>query len=108
MRALLASASASGTMPLRLTGVAQHDVRLAQVHLDTIHRVAVAVRLFESEDGAEPFASLSHVLIANVRQQSVDGNGAILHAQIIEERTQQNRSKVIEREEESRSCLTGD
>ena len=59
-------------------GLIDHDDGAAGVELSSADRVSVAVVLGESEGGVKPGNGCGEVMIDDVREHRVDGNGAVL------------------------------
>jgi hypothetical protein len=57
----------------------EHDPSPSEMHLSAIRRIAISVMLGEVEYLSEPCYSGPDVLICDVRQDGVYGNGSILH-----------------------------
>ena len=62
-----------------VTRAIQHDVGIAQIHLDAANRVAVAIVLRESEDACEPGTGLGQVAVHKMRKHGSGGHRAVIH-----------------------------
>lgn len=56
-----------------------HDDCVAQAHLRSAHRIAVAVVFGEAENSCEPLAGLRHIAIDNMGQHCIAGHRTVLH-----------------------------
>src|ERR1700722_5138696 len=63
----------------RVTRASQHDVRVAQVHLDPAYRVAVPIVLRKSEYAREPVTGLRHVAVYQMRKDGRGWHRTVIH-----------------------------
>ncbi len=57
-----------GAFGAALVRTGQHDIRVAQVHLDTAYRLTIAVVFGKSEHSREPVTGISHVAVHKMRK----------------------------------------
>ena len=62
---------------------AEHDPRVAKMHLRALNRIAIAIVLDESEYAGQPFDGRCNILINEVREDNIGRYGAILHNVIL-------------------------
>src|ERR1700693_4790021 len=68
------------TLAASVTRASQHDVRVAQVHLDPAYRVAIPIVLRKSEYAREPFTGLWHVTVYKMRKHCRGWHRTVIHS----------------------------
>src|SRR5258708_37863063 len=62
-----------------LSRTAQHDIRVAEVHLDTTYRLTMAVVLGKSKYLREPLTGFRHVAVYKMRKHDRTRHRAVIH-----------------------------
>src|ERR1700693_4716989 len=61
----------------------QHDMCVAQMHLDTTHRLTIAIVLAKSEYPRKPITGISHVAVYEMRKHRSSWHGTVIHSHSI-------------------------
>src|ERR1700722_17092970 len=63
-----------------VTRTGQHDVRVAQVHLNPAYRIAVTIVLRKSESPREPVTGLLHIAVYEMRKHGRGWYRTVIHS----------------------------
>ena len=80
-----------------IAGTVQHDGCLAQAHLDTAHRIAIAKVLGEAENPREPFAGSGDAAVNNMGNHAIAGDRSILHSDSMQRQSGVRREEIMNR-----------